>query len=177
MAEAVRRAAAPEGGAGAAALRGRNRRAEAAAGRAAAAAARAVLDSSAGASAEPLYGIGQMCALYGVTPRAVRFYEDRGLLQPRRVNGTRVYTQRDRVRLGLILRAKSIGSSLAEIKQYLDLYGTHGEGRTRQLQFTLERTGAAIAELEKKRAHIDATLAELRLINAAVRDQLAARDK
>jgi DNA-binding transcriptional MerR regulator len=148
-----------------------------AAGRAAAAAARAVLDSSAGPGGEPLYGVSQMCALYGISARAIRFYEDKGLLQPRRINGARVYSQRDRVRLGLILRAKSIGSKLAEIKQYLDLYGTHGEGRTRQLQFTLERTGAAIAELEKKRTHIEATLAELRLINSAVREQLAAREK
>jgi DNA-binding transcriptional MerR regulator len=109
-----------------------------------------------------------------LTPRAIRFYEDKGLLTPRRVNGARVYTQRDRARLKLILRAKAIGSSLDEIKQYLDLYGNHGEGRSKQLQYTLERTDAAIAELEQKRAHIEATLAELRVINDTVRRQLAA---
>jgi DNA-binding transcriptional MerR regulator len=142
-----------------------------------AAAAREVLDSSAGESSEPLFGITELCQTFGISARAIRFYEDKGLLQPRRVNGARVYTQRDRVRLRLILRAKAIGSSLAEIRQYLDLYGAHGEGRTRQLQFTLERTSAAIAELEQKRAHIDATLAELRLINNDVRQQLAARER
>ncbi|SPE29303.1 conserved hypothetical protein [Burkholderiales bacterium] len=147
------------------------------AGRTAAAAAREVLDSSTGESSEPLFGITELCQTFGISARAIRFYEDKGLLQPRRVNGARVYTQRDRVRLRLILRAKAIGSTLAEIKQYLDLYGAHGEGRARQLQFTLERTNAAIAELEQKRAHIDATLAELRLINNDVRQQLAARDK
>ncbi len=139
------------------------------------AAARAVLDTSAGASGEPLFGIAELCATFGISARTMRFYEDKGLLQPRRVNGARVYTQRDRVRLRLILRAKAIGSTLAEIKQYLDLYGAHGEGRTQQLQFTLERTSAAIAELEQKRSHIDATLAELRLINENVRRQLQAR--
>jgi DNA-binding transcriptional MerR regulator len=121
-----------------------------------------------------LFGIGELCAEFGISPRAIRFYEDKGLLAPRRVNGARVYTRRDRARLGLILRAKAIGSSLAEIRQFLDMYGSHGEGRAQQLQFVLARTDAAIAELEQKRAHIDATLAEMRVINQTVRDSLAA---
>jgi DNA-binding transcriptional MerR regulator len=130
--------------------------------------------SSAKEPQEQLYGINQLSEEFGLTLRAIRFYEDKGLIEPRRVNGTRVYTQRDRARLKLILRAKAIGSSLAEIKQYLELYGSHGEGRAKQLQFTLERTDAAIAQLEQKRAHIEATLAELRVINADVRRQMAA---
>ena len=138
------------------------------------AAALEMLASSSSAPQEALYGITQLCAEFALTPRAIRFYEDKGLLTPRRVNGARVYTQRDRTRLKLILRAKAIGSSLDEIKQYLDLYGNHGEGRSKQLQYTLERTDAAIAELEQKRAHIEATLAELRVINDTVRRQLAA---
>jgi len=131
------------------------------------------VDSSGNAPSDVLYGITELCEEFGISPRAIRFYEDKDLLHPRRVNGARVYTQRDRVRLGLILRAKSIGSTLAEIKQYLDLYGSHGEGRKRQLEFTLKRTDESIAELEQKRAHIDATLAELRIINETVRQQLA----
>ena len=59
-----------------------------------------------------------------------------------------------------------------EIKQFLDMYGAHGEGRVQQLTYVLDRTDAAIVELEQKRAHIDATLAELRVINAAVRNKL-----
>ena len=119
-----------------------------------------------------LFGIAELCREFDISPRAIRFYEDKGLLAPRRVNGTRVYTRRDRARLSLILRAKAIGSSLAEIKHYLDLYGTHGEGRTVQLKYALDRTNKAIAELEQKRAHIDAALAELRVINASVRKSL-----
>jgi DNA-binding transcriptional MerR regulator len=138
------------------------------------AAALELLASSSSEPQEALYGITELCAEFSLTPRAIRFYEDKGLLTPRRVNGARVYTQRDRTRLKLILRAKAIGSSLDEIKQYLDLYGNHGEGRSKQLQYTLERTDAAIAELEQKRAHIEATLAELRVINDNVRRQLAA---
>ncbi|TXC66353.1 MerR family DNA-binding transcriptional regulator [Piscinibacter aquaticus] len=119
----------------------------------------------------------ELCREFGVTLRALRFYEDKGLLSPRRINGTRVYTRRDRARLALILRAKAIGSSLSEIKHYLDLYGDHGEGRAQQLNFVISRTDAAIAELEAKRAHIDATLAELRLINQTCRAQLDARKR
>jgi DNA-binding transcriptional MerR regulator len=122
-----------------------------------------------------LFGITQLCAEFGITLRSIRFYEDKGLLKPRRINGTRVYTRRDRARLALILRSKAIGASLAEIKHYLDLYGDHGEGRVQQLKFVRDRTDHTIAQLETKRAHIDATLAELRLINAAVRKQLDAR--
>ena len=121
-----------------------------------------------------LYGITELCKAFGISLRAIRFYEDKGLLSPRRVNGTRVYTRRDRARLALILRAKEIGSSLAEIKHYLDLYGSRGEGRVQQMHYVFERTSQAIAELETKRAHIDATLAELRVINEAVQRELAA---
>nr|WP_295079427.1 MerR family DNA-binding transcriptional regulator [uncultured Roseateles sp.] len=141
------------------------------------AAARNVEDLSAQAPAEALYGITELCRAFDLTPRAIRFYEDKGLLAPRRVNGARVYTQRDRARLSLIQRAKGLGSSLAEIKQFLDLYGAHGEGRTKQLEFTLERTSQAITELEQKRSAIEATLAELRMINTMVRQQLADQEK
>jgi DNA-binding transcriptional MerR regulator len=119
-----------------------------------------------------LFGITELCKEFAISPRAIRFYEDKELLAPRRVNGTRVYTKRDRARLSLILRAKAIGSSLAEIKHYLDLYGTHGEGRGVQMKYVYDRTSKAIAELEQKRAHIDESLAELRVINAAVKKNL-----
>jgi DNA-binding transcriptional MerR regulator len=122
-----------------------------------------------------LFGIAQLCREFDISPRAIRFYEDKGLLLPRRVNAARVYTRRDRARLALILRSKAIGASLAEIKHYLDLYGAHGEGRTQQLRFVAERTGAAMVDLARKRAHIDATLAELRVIHATVRKALDAK--
>ena len=122
-----------------------------------------------------LFGITELCREFGITLRALRFYEDKGLLSPRRVNGARVYTRRDRARLTLILRAKAIGSPLSEIKRYLDLYGDQGAGRTQQLQYVIERTDTEITELEKKRAQIDATLAELRVINGACRKHLADR--
>ena len=124
-----------------------------------------------------LFGITELCQAFGITLRALRFYEDKGLLAPRRINGARVYTRGDRARLTLILRAKAIGSPLAEIKRYLDLYGHHGEGRVQQLNFVLARTGEAIAGLEAKRAQIDETLAELRIINAGCRRQVELRGR
>ncbi len=124
-------------------------------------------------SPSELFGVTELCKAFGITPRTLRFYEDKGLLCPRRVNGTRVYSRRDRARLVLILRAKAIGSTLAEIKQYLDMYGHAGEGRAQQLRFVLERTDSAIAELEQKLVHIESSLAELRIINSDVRSRLA----
>jgi DNA-binding transcriptional MerR regulator len=124
--------------------------------------------------AAELFGITELCREFGITLRTIRFYEDKGLLSPRRINGARVYTRRDRARLALILRSKAIGAPLSEIKHYLDLYGTHGEGRAKQLKYVLDRTSAAIEALEQKRAHIEASLAELRVINATVRQQLDA---
>jgi len=137
--------------------------------------AQAFVDSHRDEATTELFGITELCREYGITLRALRFYEDKGLLSPRRINGARVYTRRDRARLALILRAKAIGSPLSEIKRYLDLYGDQGEGRAQQLNYVIERTDTEIAELEKKRARIDETLAELRVINASCRGQLEAR--
>jgi DNA-binding transcriptional MerR regulator len=141
-----------------------------------AASAQAAVDAHRDKDTDQLFGITELCREFGITLRTIRFYEDKGLLAPRRVGGTRVYTRRDRARLALILRSKAIGAPLSEIKHYLDLYGAHGEGRAKQMKFVLDRTDVAIAELETRRAHIDATLAELRVINAEVRRQLTPKE-
>ncbi|MEI6734548.1 MAG: MerR family DNA-binding transcriptional regulator [Comamonadaceae bacterium] len=137
--------------------------------------AQAVVDAHRDEGTSELFGITELCKEFGISLRALRFYEDKGLVAPRRVNGARVYTRRDRARLALILRAKDIGSPLSEIKRYLDLYGDHGEGRAEQLRYVITRTDTAIEELEQKRSQIDATLAELRVINASCRRHLATR--
>ena len=139
--------------------------------------AQAFVDSHRDEGTTELFGITELCREFGITLRALRFYEDKGLLSPRRINGARVYTRRDRARLALILRAKDIGSPLSEIKRYLDLYGDHGEGRSQQLTYVIDRTDTAIAELEQKRAQIDETLAELRVINASCRKHLQSRQR
>ena len=137
--------------------------------------AQAFVDAHREEATTELFGITDLCREFGITLRALRFYEGKELLAPRRINGARVYTRRDRARLALIQRAKAIGMPLSEIKRYLDLYGDQGEGRVQQLQYVIDRTDTEIAELEKKRAHIDATLAELRVINATSRGLLDER--
>jgi DNA-binding transcriptional MerR regulator len=144
-------------------------------GRAAARTAREVLAAHHDQATSELFGIKQLCDEFAVTARAIRFYEDKGLLSPRRVNGARVYTRRDRARLALIIRSRAIGVSLAEMKHYLDLYGSRGEGRVRQIKYVLHRTDGVIQELEQRRAQIETTLAELRLINGTVRAHLAGK--
>lgn len=134
--------------------------------------ARAMVDSHQDDDSSELFGINDLCQAFSITPRTLRFYEDKQLLSPRRINNARIYTRRDRARLALILRAKAIGSTLKEIKQYLDLYGNHGEGRLQQLNFVMERTASTISDLERKRSQIDETLAELRFINEGCRRQL-----
>ena len=121
---------------------------------------------------DDLSGIAEVAAEFGITTRTIRFYESKGLLTPRRINGARVLNRRDRARLTLILRAKAIGSSLDAIKQYLDLYGAHGEGRVPQLKFVIDRTEAAIKDLESRKTKIETTLAELRAINRTSRKAL-----
>ena len=139
------------------------------------AAAREAVDAHRSGDGEQLFGITELCQAYGITLRSIRFYEDKGLLSPRRVNGARVYSHRDRARLALIVRSKAIGASLADIKHYLDLYGAHGEGRSQQLRYVLEKTDAAISSLMQRRRDIEATLAELQVINRDVRQQLQRR--
>ena len=127
--------------------------------------------------ADEVYGIADLVRDFHVTARTLRLYEEKGLLTPRRLNSTRIYSRRDRARLTLILRAKSLGSSLDEIKEYLDLYGQHGEGRKRQLEYVISKTQAAIAELEQKRAELDRSLSELRIIHEGASRQLQLKER
>ena len=122
-----------------------------------------------------LYGITELAKEHGISLRAIRFYEDKGLLAPRRINGGRAYTRRDKVRLGLILRGKAVGMSLAEIEHILSLYGEHGEGRTRQLDYLVGRIDQAMAELAERKRHIEDMLAELGQVKAQFKRELAAR--
>jgi DNA-binding transcriptional MerR regulator len=122
-----------------------------------------------------VYGITDLVNEFGVTARAIRLYEQKGLLAPRRVGAARIFSRRDRARLSLILRAKALGSSLEEIKEYLDLYGPHGEGRRQQLEYVVRKIGTKVDELRQKRAQIDKTLAELELIHQNCEEQLARR--
>jgi DNA-binding transcriptional MerR regulator len=126
------------------------------------------------AATERLFTVTQLADALGVTPRTLRFYEDRGLIAPRRAGTTRVYAPRDRARMVLILRGKRLGFSLREIAEYLDLYDadpTH----TEQLRALSAAATKRIDRLESQRAALDETLGELRDIVSQTTKTLAAR--
>ena len=121
-----------------------------------------------------LFTIGELASAFALSPRAIRFYEDQGLLAPERAGTQRVYTTRDRARLQLILRGKRLGFSIADIREFLDLYDAGG-GNRRQMAMTLERTRARIADLQQQLEDITITLAELRDMEGDIASYMAAR--
>ena len=106
------------------------------------------------------FSISDLSAEFAVTPRALRFYEDEGLIAPQRRGTARLYSQRDRARLAWILRGKRVGFSLGEIRAMIDLYDI-GDGRRLQKATAIERCRARIALLEAQKTDIDAAIGEL----------------
>ena len=104
------------------------------------------------------YTISELAREFGVTARALRFYEDKGLLTPRRDGLNRVYSHRDRGRLQLIIRGKRVGLSLIEIRELLDLYKIDQRA---QAQAALKKYKARIVALEQQRDDIDAAIESL----------------
>ena len=117
------------------------------------------------------FSIGELAQEFDVTPRAIRFYEDQGLLAPRRDGQRRIYTARDRTRLKLTLRGKRLGLSLSEIRELIDMYEPGRDARP-QLERFLSVLESHKASLLQQRADIEAQLAELEAFEKRVRKQL-----
>jgi DNA-binding transcriptional MerR regulator len=129
-------------------------------------------DLDQGGSRPPLRSIQDVADELGVTTRAIRFYEDKGLLEPQRVGTMRVYSKREIGRLQLILRGKRLGFSLRQIKEFLDLYAVdalHLEQTKRLLTRVTER----IDSLHLHREALDQTLDELQNIASQCRERIA----
>lgn len=110
--------------------------------------------------ASPTFTITELAQEFDITPRAIRFYEDVGLLEPARAGRNRVYTARDRTRLKLTLRGKRLGLSLQEVKQLVDMYES-GSDERRQLEAFLAVLAAHRRQLEQQLDDIQVTLAEI----------------
>jgi len=121
-----------------------------------------------------IYSIAELAREFGITARTIRFYEDEGLIKPRRQGLTRLYSTHDRVRLSWILRGKRLGFSLAEIKELLDLYQVDRTG-VQQMRELLRRSRLHITDLERKRRDLDAHISEFREVETQVAAELKQR--
>lgn len=106
------------------------------------------------------FSISELAREYNITPRAIRFYESEGMISPARQGQTRIFSTRDRARLGLIVQGKRVGFSLAEIREMLDLYDI-GDGQITQLRVSRKKFTDRITALEQQRLDIDASVAGL----------------
>jgi DNA-binding transcriptional MerR regulator len=121
-----------------------------------------------------LFAIADLAGEFGISTRAIRFYEAKGLLKPERVGGTRVFRRRDRARLMLILRGKRLGFSLRDISDYLSLYDADRTQRT-QVGMLIEMVDKRLGLLERQMTDLQTTIAELREIRKLAADTLAAQ--
>jgi len=124
---------------------------------------------------KPIFSIGDMAGELGISTRAIRFYEDQGMLAPQRAGGNRVYAARDLARLKLILRGKRLGFSLSDIRELLDLYDAD-RNHLEQLRQTLDKGRVRIAELEQQMTELAQTLQELREHEALILDLIKQRE-
>ena len=116
-----------------------------------------------------LFAIADLAKEFGISTRAIRFYEAKGLLAPERVGATRVFRRRDRARLILILRGKRLGFSLRDISDYLSLYDAN---RSQQVSLLVGKVDERLASLEAQLEDLQTTISELKEIKKLADDRL-----
>ena len=140
---------------------------------------RLVADLAAGleAGAPPerdVFTIRDLTKEFAVSARTLRFYEEKGLVDPGRRGEQRLYSRRDRARLAYVLAGKAVGFSLEEVREMLDLYDV-GDGQVTQLKVALKKFAERIERLQRQKAEIDQVIAELTRASAGMKAKLAAR--
>ncbi|MFG1464363.1 MerR family DNA-binding transcriptional regulator [Xanthobacter sp. DSM 24535] len=131
----------------------------------------AVKRGTTGAITDAFFTVTELARDLSVTARTIRFYEDKGLITPRRAGNIRVYTKRDRARMALILRGKRLGFSLREIKDYLDLYDVDPT-QIEQIRLLLKQVRTRLEMLEDQRLALEETIDELKEIEAQTEEAL-----
>jgi DNA-binding transcriptional MerR regulator len=121
-----------------------------------------------------IFTIRDLAKEFGVSARTLRFYEEKGLLDPARRGEQRLYSRRDRARLAYVLAGKQVGFSLEEVREMLDLYDL-GDGQVTQLKVALTKFGERIGRLERQKGDIDRVVAELTRASDVMKAKLAAR--
>jgi DNA-binding transcriptional MerR regulator len=116
-------------------------------------------------------GIQEVAKELGMTMRALRFYEDKGLIAPQRVGTTRIYGKREVARIRLVLRGRALGFTVREIKEFLDLYDVDPEHIEQKRRF-VARVRERLGQLEQRKAALDETIAELRVLEREALENL-----
>jgi DNA-binding transcriptional MerR regulator len=127
-----------------------------------------------GAAGREIFTIRDLTKEFAVSARTLRFYEEKGLLAPRRKGEQRLYSRRDRARLRYVLMGKRVGFSLEDVREMLDLYDL-GDGRRTQLQVALAKFQQRATQLEEQRGEIDRAIAELARASLEIQAMLAGR--
>ena len=128
----------------------------------------------AGAAGRETFTIRDLTREFGISARTLRFYEEKGLLSPRRNGQERLYSRRDRARLKYVLMGKAVGFSLEEVREMLDLYDL-GDGQATQLRFALGKFHERIGRLQRQKLEIERAIAELSRASRGVEAMLASR--
>ena len=128
-----------------------------------------------GAPGREVFTIRDLTKEFEVSARTLRFYEEKGLLDPTRRGEQRLYTRRDRARLAYVIAGKQVGFSLEEVREMLDLYDL-GDGQVTQLKVALKKFDERIERLERQKSEIDRVIAELIRASAGMRAKLSGRN-
>ena len=122
-------------------------------------------------SVDHLYSISELSDVFSISARTIRFYETKLLLKPRRIGGNRVYSYSDKIRLALILRAKRLGFSLTDIREYIELYDADPDHKE-QIQLLLTKVEKRMDDLKQQQEDLMIAIRELEDIESQCVDQL-----